>query len=63
MTTTLTFTDSVLTSLNGLSNVTTVPGDLKIFDNDSLCQSVVDAFVAGLTVNGTVTTYGNDDGC
>jgi hypothetical protein len=38
-------------------------GNLTITDNPSLCQSLVHAFVAGCTVGGSVTTYGNDEGC
>ena len=56
------FSNDALTNLDGLSNLTSV-GGLSIYLNPSLCQSVVDAFVAACTVSGPVSTYGNDDGC
>ncbi len=55
--------NDALTSLDGLSGITSVGGDLYIQTNYSLCQSSVDAFVAGISVSGSVTTYSNDDSC
>lgn len=56
---TLRIYDSSLTTLDGLQQLTTVDGDVSITGNPSLCQSDVDAWLAGVTVGGTVTTAGN----
>mgnify|MGYP000303599513 CR=1 FL=1 len=52
-----------LTNINGLSSVTNVPGDLIIWYNDVLCQTLVDAYVATVTVGGNTTDSPNDPGC
>ena len=49
--------------IDGLSSLTTVGGDLSIYENAVLCQDWVDAFVAGCSVVGTVTTSGNGGTC
>ncbi|MBT3223021.1 MAG: hypothetical protein HN348_28435 [Proteobacteria bacterium] len=41
----------------------TVGEDLDIRENHALCQSLVDTFVAAITVGGTVSTVDNADGC
>jgi hypothetical protein len=40
-----------------------VSGDLSIYDNPALCQSLVDAFVAGCKSCSVRDISGNDDGC
>jgi hypothetical protein len=55
--------NDALTSLEGLENLTSVGGDLGIEDNSALCQSIVNALVAGVSVSGSVSIYGNDDSC
>jgi hypothetical protein len=54
-----------LTSLEGLSSLTTV-GFLGIYENESLCQSIVDGFVDGITLTGSGSSHTcctNDDSC
>ena len=56
--------NGVLTDLEGLAGLTTIGGDVHIFDNPNLCQSAVEAFIAARTVGGTVVEIaGNNDGC
>jgi hypothetical protein len=40
-----------------------VGGDLTIRNNDVLCQDLVDDFIAGCTIGGTVTTSSNNGTC
>ena len=54
--------NDTLSSIAGLSSLTTVTGDVEIEGNDALCQSEVSAFVAGLSIGGSVTT-GDNAGC
>ena len=56
--------NAVLADVSGLSNLTSVGGDLLIHDNPSLCQGVVDAFIAAFTLGGVVQNICcNDSGC
>jgi len=43
-----------LATVDGLSNLTSVGGDLLIHDNPALCQSFIDAFIAACTICGVV---------
>ena len=55
---------NLLDTLDDLSSLTTVGGSLTIQNNPSLCQSLVEAFIAACTVGGTVfNSIGNDRGC
>ena len=55
--------NDALINLDGLSGLTIV-GQVRMRNNDSLYQSFVDAFVAGITVTGTSDPgYDNDKGC
>ncbi len=51
-----------LENIDGLA-ITSVGGDLMIADNDRLCQSDVDAFVATVDVEGEATVAPNVPGC
>ena len=53
----------VLADIDGLSNLTSVDGNLDISGNQALCQSSVDAFLAACTSCGLANTGGNNDGC
>ena len=55
--------NAALTNVDGLSSLTSVNGDLGIYSNPVLCQDSVDAFIAGCTISGTVSTYDNDGAC
>lgn len=55
--------NDALTDLDGLDSLESVGGILNISYNDALCQSLVDACVAGITVSGTVYTGDNKDDC
>jgi len=60
--------NAVLINLDGLSSLTTIGSaytgeSVRIQDNTSLCQSLVDTFVAGATVTGTVDSCCNDESC
>jgi hypothetical protein len=46
-----------------LSGITTVGGELQIYENPALCQSLVDAFVAACSCGTVGNISGNDDGC
>jgi hypothetical protein len=62
----LSIESSDLTDLSGLSSLTSVGGDLSIWDNVTLCQSLVDAFIAALAAGlagDVVHITGNDDSC
>lgn len=48
-----------LATLEGFSSLRQIDGDLRITGNPSLCQSLVDAFVAGLQVDGSVLAERN----
>jgi hypothetical protein len=50
-----------LSSISGLSSLTTVTGDVEIEGNDVLCRSEVVAFVAGLSVGGSISTGDNGE--
>ena len=52
-----------LTDLGGLTLLTTVGGDLQMYQNTSLCKTVVDAYVATVSVAGTVVAKNNNEGC
>ncbi len=52
-----------LTNIDGLNALATIDGSLNITQNPKLCQSLVDAFVAGATIGGVVNTINNDPGC
>jgi hypothetical protein len=52
-----------LTDLSGMSSLTSIGGSVEWTGNDILCQSVVDAFLATVTVGGSVTTSGNNGVC
>jgi len=55
---------AALTNLDGLSNLSSVGGDLRIHDNPGLCQTFVYAFIAACTLAGSVQDIlGNDSGC
>ena len=49
----------VLIDLAGLSGLKSVSGDVYIARNESLCQSDAEAFVASISVSGTVTVEDN----
>jgi len=49
--------------VDGLSNLTSVGGQLDIYNNVALCQGSVDAFIAACTIDGTVTIYDNNGTC
>ena len=55
----------VLMNLDGLSNLASAgASNVVIANNPSLCQSLVDAFVAACTSCGPIEDVsGNDDGC
>ena len=53
--------NDTLSDISGLSSLTTVGGDVEIEGNDVLCRSEVDAFVAGLTISGTISIGDNGD--
>ena len=56
--------DDALTNLDGLSSLTSVGGDLYIYDNVFLCQDSVDTFIAACTIGGTVLNItGNSGTC
>ena len=66
--------NNALTDISGLSAVTSVgsisnrdperaPAGVSVEYNDMLCQSSVDAFVAGVTVAGIMNVCCNDDSC
>ena len=57
------FSNPALASISGLSGVTSVGEDVKIYENETLCQSAVDDQIASWTIGGETETYGNDDGC
>jgi hypothetical protein len=38
-------------------------GVLNFHTNVALCQGLLDALVAGLTIDGAIYSYGNDDSC
>jgi len=52
-----------LTNIDGLSNLVSVGDYVDIFDNPVLCQSSIDAFVAGCTIGGSAEIAGNLPGC
>ena len=52
-----------LTSVSGLSGLTSVFGGLTITSNVILCQSLVDVLTENLTIYGPFTSSGNDEGC
>ena len=51
-----------LSSISGLGALVSA-GSVEIVNNPQLCQSEVDAFLAGIEVQGEVLTSGNNDGC
>ena len=55
--------NDALTDISGLSNLTTVGGDLYIHENPLLCQSLVDAFVAACPGCDVGNVFNNLDGC
>ncbi len=53
-----------LVDLSGFSSLTEVGGNVDITDKESLCQSLIDTFVDGISVGGAAdVARGNDDGC
>ena len=52
-----------LTSIDGMSSLSSVDGDLVIHSNYDLCQDDAEAFAAAITVGGTVSVYGNLGEC
>ncbi len=58
--------NAALSSLAGLSNLTTVGGHSTIASNPVLCQSLVDAFIAACTSCGppsNLSSDSNNDSC
>ena len=52
-----------LTSLDGLSNLTTVGVNISVQHNAKLCEDDVDEFIEGVDVDGTPWVYGNLGDC
>ncbi len=55
--------NTLISDLDGLGGLTSVDGNVDVFGNYSVCQSVVDAFVGGISVTGTTTAAPNNSGC
>ena len=55
--------NKLIDDLDGLGGITSVDGNVDIFGNYGTCQSVVDAFVAGISVTGKTTSAPNNSGC
>ena len=53
--------NDALTSFEGLSALDSVGGGVYIFDNPALCDTLVDAFLTGVVVNGKTNVSGNAD--
>ena len=53
--------NDTLTDISGLSGLESVGGDVEIRLNDALCKSDVDAFIAGISIGGSVDVEGNAD--
>ena len=52
-----------LPTLSGLSGLSQVGGNVKILNNESLCQSSVSDFIADLSVDGEVENSANRPDC
>ena len=52
-----------LTALSGFGSLESVGSILQVGNNSRLCTSLVDAFVAGITVGSLLGVSSNDDGC
>ena len=57
--------NAALLDLEGLSTLNSVGDNFYIHDNGFLCQTEVDAVFAdeNLSIVGSATSYGNNDGC
>jgi hypothetical protein len=52
-----------LTNIDGLSSLVSVGDYVDIFDNPVLCQTSIDAFLAGCTIGGSAEIAGYLPGC
>ena len=54
--------NDALTNIDGLSALTSVGGDLNIYDNINLCQQSVDDLLSRITVSGSVENVSGNNG-